>query len=546
MTVNSDLETASNTANGTTQDFPYDLAGNTLINSGTAANATDVPNLVQVQGLIVGGAAPALAGANGSSFVGFLQSGTGAVARTVQDKLRDTVHAKDFGVVANGSTDDYAAMQKAITYAAGLEAELHLPPGDIYLSAGLVHNAGALCIRGSEAGSQGTRLLNKANTPCITISAQCTIENIGVIGENNPAKTNQAGMLLTDGTQNVYVRSVTFDGCYDSIQLVDTVFFCYFEKIRWFSSVRNHVRGTGTSAPGYAVAFIQCQGTSPTQNGDCLYFENAGSLVFADCAFSPATATGRCLRLVSNASLSGIHQFSNTVFEGSVLEAVRIEGSTFAPIKYCYFSNCYFNQSGTGADAVTLVYVDGIHFTNSYFSGTGAAMSFAGNVKRLNVVNADLPGGGSVAMFRALPGATIDGVTLANINYTGANRIFDSSVVSAGNVLRVTISGGRIGTHASPINVNVADASQIRCTAVGSTQTRNGGIATFNGGVSLFAIPHGLLGTPTKFYAVSNSPDAGNAEVREVTVDSSNVYVQCKAGATAGTNNVKWSWSAEV
>jgi len=53
-------------------------------------------------------------GSNGSSNVGFIQSGVGAVARTAQDKLRDTTSPEDFGAVGDGVTDDSAAFVAAL------------------------------------------------------------------------------------------------------------------------------------------------------------------------------------------------------------------------------------------------------------------------------------------------------------------------------------------------------------------------------------------------------------------------------------------------
>ena len=55
-----------------------------------------------------------LAASTGSSLVGFIQSGTGAVARTLQSKNRDIVSIYDFGAVGDGTTDDSTVVQACI------------------------------------------------------------------------------------------------------------------------------------------------------------------------------------------------------------------------------------------------------------------------------------------------------------------------------------------------------------------------------------------------------------------------------------------------
>lgn len=62
------------------------------------------------------------------SQLGFLQSGSTATARTIQDKLRDVVSAKDYGVSGNGVDDDTTAIANLIA-AAGAGATILFPAG---------------------------------------------------------------------------------------------------------------------------------------------------------------------------------------------------------------------------------------------------------------------------------------------------------------------------------------------------------------------------------------------------------------------------------
>jgi hypothetical protein len=53
---------------------------------------------------------------SGSNSVGYLPAGTGAVATTVQTKLRESVSVKDFGAVGDGVTNDTTAVTAASAY----------------------------------------------------------------------------------------------------------------------------------------------------------------------------------------------------------------------------------------------------------------------------------------------------------------------------------------------------------------------------------------------------------------------------------------------
>lgn len=71
----------------------------------------------------------AFAAMGGSSLIGFVQSGLSAVLRSMQDKMRERVSAADFGVLADGVTDDLAALNAATAYASSIGGKVLLDQG---------------------------------------------------------------------------------------------------------------------------------------------------------------------------------------------------------------------------------------------------------------------------------------------------------------------------------------------------------------------------------------------------------------------------------
>lgn len=228
-------------------------------------------------------AAAALAASGGSSNVGFLQSGTGAIARTAQDKGREYVTSADFATAGDGVTDDTAEMQAFITASAGAAFYVCLP--GTYL-------VGQLSVPSNSRIHWAPGAILKAKT---ALNAAVIVNSDTVSGNSGIKWT---GHLKIDGdyTNQTAGNGITFDKVSDSLFDVIEADNCRGHGLLFSECDRNVLRDVRVSTNGKAAA------------GYGLYLYNS-----SDNEVMRAYAYDNCIGVAIEASGAGKNAVRNTV-----------------------------------------------------------------------------------------------------------------------------------------------------------------------------------------------------------------------------------------
>jgi hypothetical protein len=259
-----------------------------------------------------------------SAYITFLQSGTGAVQRTVQSKLRDFVSIKDFGAVGDGATDNSAAIQAAID-ATPAGGELHIPLGTFLHATGLTIGK-AITITGVGCGGVGgSRLKYTGSGNAITFtgggsSTGARFSNFVIEGT---ASANN-GLYIYNAFNNILFKNVyitDFSKASANAVYMEDAWDVNFINCYFRSSYNGVNCGLG---PLYAVVnackFIACEFVEIENVGFSLKC-GSGNLV-TGCDFSGQV--GQIKIDLANSLGPGTNHACN----GNVIENCYLEGGT--------------------------------------------------------------------------------------------------------------------------------------------------------------------------------------------------------------------------
>lgn len=281
----------------------------------------------------------ALIASGGAALVGFLQGGVGAIVRTVQLKLQESVSVMDFGAVGDGVADDSAAFNAAI--ATG--RKVCVPAGTFKCNV-------TVSSRIILAGEGSTKTIIKPFNPVIAAitfkqvtpywTEHSEISSVGFEG------AAQVGIGVTMGQSvpanfvagDQYAQGLTFRGC------------------RFY----NLEKGFQSPFGNIGIYFYSCAFLSNKYG--CYFLDNkfGGDIMHAGCKyFYGGNFTGNiCAFYCHNVTDGfGAVQFNGTIFEANNVVAYVYAASTFVPIA---FNGCWAEANGntSGSPVAPTVTID--------------------------------------------------------------------------------------------------------------------------------------------------------------------------------------------
>lgn len=266
-----------------------------------------------------------LAATGGAALVGWLQTGTGAVLRTVREKLLDTVHAKDFGVKADGVTDDTLALKAALAAFPG--KKIRLPAGTMLLG-----NVGGLDFAGTRIKGDGR--YETIVVPVASMTDGTAIFSNSQAALGTSAYTEVSHIRFRFNGKNVIgvdlssVNNSIVDQCYfagSELGSVQTGVGVRFGSPLDQGSYSNNVRDCAFYSLSKGVEYLEDANSNMITGGECIF-----CVIGVDAAPVGYLDTPRIIGMRFEGGGTGIKEKS----EGANYIACRFESNSLADIDF--------------------------------------------------------------------------------------------------------------------------------------------------------------------------------------------------------------------
>lgn len=416
---------------------------------------------------------------SGASLVGFIQSGAGAVAMTLQAAERERVSVKQFGATGDGVTDDTAAVQAAITYAcSGNVKTLEWPNGIYKITSSLLIPAtgSGLVMRGQS--SQGAYIYTAAGTfDLLKVAASyCTIEGLLFRpgGNQYPIRIYAAHCTL-QGNRFLAATAGVGTGVFITDVDPDT-------SLPVAGAYTHNIVNNVIGVAGYEFAIgIDCSSTNGIQackfvrndilSDRCIVMPRGGANVYIGNKLQSKTGGGVGIGIDIGADASGEKIVPGNYFE-------NFEHATL--IRQLSNTNAVMHNTGSHNDAVTNK-ITTLGATNFVFENDGGTMYTNGWVKNYS----------SSAIQRWQTPSGTEGFALTSgalffVNATsGANHIINTTGAIEAALILTLQGGGNSASffrHVTGTAANGANtALSLRANSVTSRSINAGGTINASG-----------------------------------------------------------------
>jgi hypothetical protein len=273
------------------------------------------------------------------------QGATGAVPRVLTSRLQDYVSVKDFGAVGNGTTDDTAAIQAAITYGQTSGKTVYLPAADYLITTSIVISAPVTFVGDGWESSLLVSASFSASSDAISINPTAYTENVIIRDMSiRPVSGTPARYGIGVDITNYGVAYCDFTGlriaalgnyCFATIPnatpLIDGFFTSVIDRCVFIGGIKldkagDSIRITNNTITGPRIGVyvdllhgsfdggphgLLIDGNNITSNGGALYVLNCTMGVFSNNNVELPTPSG----VTNNAmiDLEGINSFSLSV-----------------------------------------------------------------------------------------------------------------------------------------------------------------------------------------------------------------------------------------